>query len=130
MPRQLIPSVAKWANEIGYSRAVRVGAQVWVAGTVSLDADGRIVGHGDAYAQAKRVIEIIEAALAQAGATLADVVRTRVYLRDWSAKDGAARAHREAFAVIRPASTFVVAGLVEEEVLVEMEVEALVGYTI
>lgn len=129
MPRQLIPSAAKWAEEIGYSRAVRVGAHVWVAGTVPVDADGAVVGPGDAYAQAKRIVEIIEAALAQANASLQDVVRTRVYLKDWSAKDGAARAHREAFSAIRPAATFVVAGLVDEAVLVEMEVEALVDYT-
>jgi enamine deaminase RidA (YjgF/YER057c/UK114 family) len=124
--RQHVPAATQWAEEIGYSRAVRVGAHVWVAGTVAVDAHGVLVGDGDAYAQAKHILSIIESALTHACASLDDVVRSRVYLKDWSARAGATKAHREAFNVARPAATFVLAGLVDPAMLVEIEVEAFI----
>jgi enamine deaminase RidA (YjgF/YER057c/UK114 family) len=121
-----VASTATWAQELAYSRAVRQGPHVWVAGTVAVDLEGNVVGIDDAYTQAKHILSIISAALSEAGASLDDVVRTRVYLRDWQAKDGAAKAHREAFASAMPAATFVLAGLVDPSMLVEIEVEAYV----
>lgn len=124
--RHLVPAATQWADQLGYSRAVRVGQHVWVAGTVSVDPSGAVVGTGDAYVQAKHILHIIGSALDQAGAQLHDVVRTRMYLRDWSAKDGAVRAHREAFAEVLPVATVIFAGLVDDALLVEIEVEAYV----
>ena len=125
MDRQLISSGAPWEATVGYSRAVRVGDRVWVAGTVA-SREGRIVHPGDAEAQARVAIEIIAAALAEAGATLADVVRTRVYLARISDFEAVGRAHGAAFGAIRPASTMVAAALVGEA-LVEIEAEAVLG---
>ena len=113
---------------MGYSRGVRVGEHIAISGTTAVGADGQLVGPGDAYAQAKRCLEIIAAALAEAGSSVDDVVRTRMYvtrIEDWEA---VGRAHGEVFASIRPASTLVgVAQLIDPEMLVEIEVDAIVG---
>ena len=124
--RKLISSGAPWEASVGYSRVVRVGNRVLVAGTTGIQLDGEPAGL-DAYSQAKRAFEIIGAALEEAGVGFADVVRTRIYLTN-IARDGEAvgRAHGEVFADIRPASTMVeVSGLIRPELLVEIEAEAV-----
>ena len=125
--RQLIPSGSPYEPIIGFSRAVRVGDTVYVSGTVAWGDDGKLVGAGNVYAQARQAIRNIEKALAQAGASLKDVVRTRVYLTDISRLQEAARAHGEAFGEIRPASSMLaVSALAEPEMLVEIEAIAVV----
>jgi len=112
---------------IGFSRAVRVGNFVSVSGTAPIAADGSTAASGDVYAQTRRCIEIIAGALESAGASLKDVIRTRVMLTDIASWEDAARAHSEAFAEIRPATTFVqVSGFVRDDWLVELEADCLV----
>ncbi len=128
MPRQLISSGAPWEATIGYSRAVRVGQVVEVAGTTAIRA-GEVVGEGDAYIQTVRALEIIGEALAQAGATFADVVRTRLYVTH-IARDHEAvgRAHSEIFGHLRPAATMVeVQALIDPRLLVEIEATAIIS---
>ena len=126
--RQRISSVSPYEDIIGFSRAVRVGDLVFVSGTVAWGPDGKLVGQGDVYAQAKQTIANIEAYLRQAGATLRDVVRTRIYLTNISRWEEAARAHREAFADVRPASSLLeVSRLASPEMLVEIEAVAVVS---
>ncbi|WP_256796320.1 RidA family protein [Terrabacter sp. Ter38] len=125
--RRNIGTGGPWEAVVGYSRAVRVGDTVHVAGTTAI-REGRVVSPGDAYTQAKVALEIVVEALAECGASSADVVRTRIFvtdIRDWEA---VGRAHGEVFSDVRPASTMVqVTALIEPDLLVEIEADAVVG---
>lgn len=127
MERQLISSGTPWEGMAGYSRAVRVGANVYVSGTTASDASGTVQHLGDAGGQARYVIRKIEAALKEAGASLSDVVRTRVFVRDLADWEAVARAHGELFGAIRPANTLVRAELIDPQMLVEIEAEAVIA---
>ena len=125
--RHLISSSSPYEPVIGFSRAVRVGDTVYVSGTVGRDDDGQPAGEGDVYAQAKQTIRNIEKALVTAGASLKDVVRTRMYLTDISKWEEAGRAHGEAFGEIRPASSMIeVSRLADPWMLVEIEAVAVI----
>jgi enamine deaminase RidA (YjgF/YER057c/UK114 family) len=124
MGRRVISSGSPYEERYGYSRAVVAGPHVYVAGTAPISADGS-APPADAYAQAKRCLEIITAALEQAGASADDVVRSRVFITDAAHLDGVMRAHQEVFAKAKPANTAVITQLVDPAWFVEIEVEAL-----
>ena len=128
MERRSVQTGAPWEAIAGYARAVRVGNQIWVSGTAPVGPDGRTVGVGDPAAQMRRCLEIVEQALAALGAELRHVVRTRMYVTDISQWEPIARVHGEVFGAIRPATAMVeVAGLIDPEMLVELEVDAVVS---
>lgn len=128
MKRTNFSSAAPWEAVVGYSRAVQVGPFIAITGCTSIGPDGEFIGDGDAYLQARRCIEVISETLRQAGASLEDVVRTRMFVTDIDRWEEVGKAHAEAFGAIMPATTMVeVSRLIDPRMLVEIEADAIVG---
>lgn len=126
MRKKIVSTGTSWERAFGYSRAVRAGDNVYVAGTTAVDETGAVIGPGDPYAQAIAVLKKIDAALTAAGASMRDVVRTRIFVTDMAHADPIGRAHGEFFSDIRPAATMVqVVKLIDPRLLVEIEADAV-----
>ena len=126
--RKKITTGTSWENQVGYSRAVRVDNRVFVAGTTATDPSGQLVGKNDAYEQTKQILRNITSALEAAGASIEDVVRTRIFVTDISQWESIGKAHGEVFGTIQPASTMVqISGLIHPDMLVEIEVDAVIS---
>ncbi|MFC5277926.1 RidA family protein [Halorubrum rubrum] len=127
MERKRVSSGTEWESTVGYSRAIRVGSHVHVSGTTATDDDGDVVGEGDPYEQTRRAIRNVEDALREAGASLEDVVRTRMFVTDVDEWEAVGEAHGEAFGNVRPTTSMVeVSRLIDPEMLVEIEAVAIV----
>jgi enamine deaminase RidA (YjgF/YER057c/UK114 family) len=126
--RQRVPAVTAWADQLAYSRAVKVGKQVFIAGTLPVDAQGKLVGGDDAYMQTRQVLKLILGALDEVGARAGDVVRLRIYLRDYADFPAIARAQHEVFEAVQPTCTFVQTGFVSPEFRVQMDADAILEF--
>jgi enamine deaminase RidA (YjgF/YER057c/UK114 family) len=123
--RKRVPTPARWAKTVGYSRAVRAGRRIWVSGTVAVAEDGSVAHPGDAYGQARRCLEIIVDALRQLDAGPEHVVRTRMFIASAALWEDVGRAHGEVFGEVMPATTMVVSAVIDPAYLVEIEAEAV-----